>query len=66
MKHRFYIKLSRCAILEIVVIKMAYPCEPQLFGSITRFYKQFLEKLGVKFTSLLKNGFIGNSVNFLC
>ena len=34
--------LSRCAILEIVVVKMAYPCEPQLTDSITRFYKQFL------------------------
>ena len=42
-------KLSRCAILEIVVVKMAYPCEPQLSDSITRFYKQFLEKLGKKY-----------------
>ena len=42
-------KLSRCAILEIVVVKMAYLCEPQLSDSITRFNKQFLEKLGKKY-----------------
>ena len=46
-------KLSRCAILEIVVVKMAYPCEPQLSDS---FWKNL-----VKITFLTK----GKSVNFL-